>query len=29
MAHVQLWIEPATPAGIAAFAPVLQLLGQG
>jgi probable F420-dependent oxidoreductase len=29
IAHVQLWIEPATPAGIAAFAPVLQLLDQG
>jgi alkanesulfonate monooxygenase SsuD/methylene tetrahydromethanopterin reductase-like flavin-dependent oxidoreductase (luciferase family) len=27
--HVQLWIEPATPAGIAAFAPVLQHLDQG
>jgi hypothetical protein len=29
IAHVQLWIEPATPAGIAAFAPMLQLLDQG
>jgi hypothetical protein len=24
--HLQLWIEPATPTGIAAFAPVLELL---
>jgi alkanesulfonate monooxygenase SsuD/methylene tetrahydromethanopterin reductase-like flavin-dependent oxidoreductase (luciferase family) len=24
--HVQLWVEPATPTGIAAFAPVLELL---
>ena len=29
IAHVQLGIEPATPAGIAAFAPVMQLLDQG
>jgi hypothetical protein len=29
ISHVQLWIEPTTPAGIAAFAPVLQLLDQG
>jgi alkanesulfonate monooxygenase SsuD/methylene tetrahydromethanopterin reductase-like flavin-dependent oxidoreductase (luciferase family) len=27
--HVQLWIEPITPAGIAAFAPVLELLDRG
>jgi hypothetical protein len=26
ISHVQLWIEPTTPAGIAAFAPVLELL---
>jgi hypothetical protein len=24
--HVQLWIEPITPGGIAGFAPVLELL---
>jgi probable F420-dependent oxidoreductase len=27
--HIQLWIEPITPAGIAAFAPVLALLDRG
>jgi alkanesulfonate monooxygenase SsuD/methylene tetrahydromethanopterin reductase-like flavin-dependent oxidoreductase (luciferase family) len=27
--HVQLWIEPLTLAGIAAFAPVLELLDRG
>ena len=27
--HVQLWIEPITPAGIAASAPVLDLLDRG
>jgi hypothetical protein len=26
ISHVQLWIEPNTPAGIAAFAPVLEFL---
>ncbi len=26
--HVQLWLEPATMAGIEAFAPVLELLDQ-
>ena len=26
ISHVQLWIEPNTPAGIAAFAPVLKWL---
>jgi alkanesulfonate monooxygenase SsuD/methylene tetrahydromethanopterin reductase-like flavin-dependent oxidoreductase (luciferase family) len=29
IAHVQLWIEPATPAGIAAFGPVLERLDGG
>jgi alkanesulfonate monooxygenase SsuD/methylene tetrahydromethanopterin reductase-like flavin-dependent oxidoreductase (luciferase family) len=29
ISHVQLWIEPVTPAGIAAFAPVLELLDRG
>ena len=29
ISHVQLWIEPNTPAGIAAFAPVLELLDCG
>ena len=27
--HVQVWLEPNTPAGIAAFAPVLELLDRG
>jgi probable F420-dependent oxidoreductase len=29
IAHVQVWLEPNTPAGIEAFAPVLNLLDQG
>jgi alkanesulfonate monooxygenase SsuD/methylene tetrahydromethanopterin reductase-like flavin-dependent oxidoreductase (luciferase family) len=29
ISHVQLWIEPNTPAGIAAFAPVLEDLNRG
>jgi alkanesulfonate monooxygenase SsuD/methylene tetrahydromethanopterin reductase-like flavin-dependent oxidoreductase (luciferase family) len=29
ISHVQLWIEPNTPAGIAAFAPVLERLDCG
>jgi hypothetical protein len=29
ISHVQLWIEPNTPAGIAALAPVLQWLDDG
>ena len=29
MGHVQLWIEPIPPAGLAAFAPVLELLDRG
>ncbi|MCC6945588.1 MAG: hypothetical protein IT335_13480, partial [Thermomicrobiales bacterium] len=29
ISHVQVWLEPATPRGIEAFAPVLELLDQG
>jgi alkanesulfonate monooxygenase SsuD/methylene tetrahydromethanopterin reductase-like flavin-dependent oxidoreductase (luciferase family) len=29
ISHVQVWLEPNTPAGIEAFAPVLELLDQG
>jgi probable F420-dependent oxidoreductase len=29
IAHVQVWLAPCTPAGIAAFAPVLELLDRG
>jgi hypothetical protein len=29
IAHVQVWLAPNTPAGIEAFAPVLQLLDRG
>ena len=28
ISHVQLWIEPNTPAGIAAFVPVLEVLAR-
>jgi alkanesulfonate monooxygenase SsuD/methylene tetrahydromethanopterin reductase-like flavin-dependent oxidoreductase (luciferase family) len=27
--HLQVWLEPATPAGVAAFAPVLEFLDRG
>jgi alkanesulfonate monooxygenase SsuD/methylene tetrahydromethanopterin reductase-like flavin-dependent oxidoreductase (luciferase family) len=29
VSHVQVWLEPNTPAGIAAFAPVLEALDRG
>ena len=29
VSHVQVWLEPNTPAGIEAFAPVLEALGDG
>lgn len=29
ISHVQVWLEPATPAGIEAFAPTLELLDRG
>jgi alkanesulfonate monooxygenase SsuD/methylene tetrahydromethanopterin reductase-like flavin-dependent oxidoreductase (luciferase family) len=29
VSHVQVWLEPNTPAGIAAFAPVLEELDRG
>ena len=29
LSHVQVWLEPNTPAGIEAFAPVLEELDQG
>ncbi len=29
ISHVQIWLEPATPAGIEAFAPTLELLDRG
>jgi probable F420-dependent oxidoreductase len=29
ISHVQVWLEPNTPAGIEAFVPVLELLDQG
>ena len=29
LAHVQVWLEPNTPAGIEAFAPVLEELDRG
>jgi alkanesulfonate monooxygenase SsuD/methylene tetrahydromethanopterin reductase-like flavin-dependent oxidoreductase (luciferase family) len=29
LSHVQVWLEPNTPAGIAAFAPVLEELDRG
>jgi alkanesulfonate monooxygenase SsuD/methylene tetrahydromethanopterin reductase-like flavin-dependent oxidoreductase (luciferase family) len=29
LSHVQVWLEPNTPAGIEAFAPVLQELDRG
>lgn len=28
ISHIQVWLEPATPAGIESFAPVLELLDQ-
>jgi alkanesulfonate monooxygenase SsuD/methylene tetrahydromethanopterin reductase-like flavin-dependent oxidoreductase (luciferase family) len=29
LSHVQIWLEPNTPAGIEAFAPVLEELDRG
>jgi hypothetical protein len=29
LSHVQVWLEPNTPAGIESFAPVLEQLDRG